>query len=124
MAGPAVREMKVFVPARDWEVSLAFYKAMGCTENWRHESGLAELQWGTTKFLLQNYYHKDWAENFMMQVMVDDAAAWYDHVKELADSGAFGGIRVNPPKAEPWGQTITYVWDPSGVLLHLAQPTE
>jgi hypothetical protein len=28
---------------------------------------------------------------------------------------------VAAPKQEPYGACVTYVWDPSGVLLHLAQ---
>lgn len=123
MAGPPANEMKVFVPAKDWPLSRAFYAALGCTENWSDPSGLAEFQIGATRFLLQNYYHKQWAENFVMQFIVDDARAWYEHAKSLVDSGGFGPIRVRPPKTEPWGQTITYVWDPCGVLLHVAQPS-
>ena len=36
---------------------------------------------------------------------------------------SFRARRVAPPKAEPYDATVTYVWDPSGVLLHLAQWT-
>ena len=37
--------------------------------------------------------------------------------------GSFGGPpRVNPPKEEDYGALVTYIWDPAGVLLHMAQP--
>ena len=36
--------------------------------------------------------------------------------------GAFGAARVTPPKREPHGALVTYIWDPAGVLLHMAQP--
>lgn len=32
---------------------------------------------GQSSFLLQRYYQKEWAENFMMQLMVDDLDAWW-----------------------------------------------
>jgi hypothetical protein len=38
--------------------------------------------------------------------------------------GRFGVKAPAPPRAEPWGLTIAYVFDPSGVLWHFAQPTE
>jgi uncharacterized glyoxalase superfamily protein PhnB len=55
-------------------------------------------------------------------VVVEDAGAWYEHVKAVVDSGEFPGTRVNPPKEEPYGARVTYAWDPCGVLLHFAQP--
>ena len=35
--------------------------------------------------------------------------------------GAFGDARVAEPKLEDWGATVTYVWDPCGVLLHFTE---
>ena len=31
---------------------------------------------------------------------------------------------VDGPKQEPYGALVTYVWDPSGILLHLAEWTD
>ena len=73
------------------------------------------------RFYLQNYYVKEWAENVMLHVSVDDAQAWAQHVSELIAQDRYPGVRVAEPKAEPYGALVTYVWDPSGVLLHFAQ---
>ncbi|MEL7340022.1 MAG: glyoxalase, partial [Bacteroidota bacterium] len=65
-------DQKVFVPSKDFELSLSFYQALGWTLNWRHEGGLAELELGNHRFFLQKYYQKDWAENFMIYLNVSD----------------------------------------------------
>lgn len=116
---PTARDVKVFVPANDFATSRRFYAALGWHENWHHESGLAEIELAGRRMFLQDFYAKDWAENFMLYVNVDDADAWYEHAKAVVE--AFEGTRVAEPKDEPHGDRVTYVWDPSGVLLHFAQ---
>jgi len=36
-------------------------------------------------------------------------------------SGDYPGAKVEGPREESWGFRVTYVWDPSGVLLHFAE---
>lgn len=117
---PSARDVRVFVPSRDLEQSLAFYEALGWRRNWR-EGGLAEIELAGIRLYLQDFYVREWAHNFMIHVTVDDAAAWHRHAESVV--ARFPGTRTAPPKEEPYGATVTYVWDPGGVLLHLAQPT-
>ena len=76
---------------------------------------------GATSFLLQRQYQKEWAENFMMQLFVDDLDAWWRHILSLDLSTSFGVPAPKAPTMQPWGLRITYVVDPSGVLWHVAQ---
>jgi hypothetical protein len=60
----------------------------------------------------------------MLQLMVDDLEAWWALIVVLALPARFG---VKPPRApamQPWGLRIAFVFDPSGVLLHVAQRCE
>ena len=123
MKAPTVNDFKVFVPAQDFAVSTAFYRALGGVINWQMD-GMAEFELGGARFLLQDFYVKEWAENFVIYMPVDDAAAWHGHMTRLIEAGTYPGIRVREPKQEPWGDTITYAWDPSGVLIYFAQATE
>jgi uncharacterized glyoxalase superfamily protein PhnB len=111
-----------FMPAKDFELSKRFYEALGFAKVL--DSEVAIFSAGSGGFILQRYYQKDWAENFMMQLMVDDLDAWWAHVSALDLPGTFG---VQPPKApamQPWGLRIAYVYDPSGVLWHVAERRE
>lgn len=113
-------DLRTFVPAQDFDLSKAFYTALGCDLEWSDE-GLALFRLGSSRFYLQPYYVKEWAENSMLHISVKDAAQCHADIAELLQTGRFAPARVAAPKHEPYGALVTYVWDPSGVLLHLAQ---
>jgi uncharacterized glyoxalase superfamily protein PhnB len=118
---PAANDLKVFVPAKDFALSKRFYAALGFHAKWE-EGDLAEFEIGGTRFLLQNLYEPTWAGHFMLHVRVDDAAAWARYANSVIAGGEYPGTRVEGPRDEPWGFRVTYVWDPSRVLLHFAEP--
>jgi uncharacterized glyoxalase superfamily protein PhnB len=120
-ARPVATDLKVFVPAKDFAISKRFYAALGFHLNWE-EGDLAEFEIFGSRFLLQNLYEPRWAGYFMLHVRVDDADAWARHASEVIGKGEFPGARVQEPRDESWGFRVTYVWDPSGVLLHFAEP--
>ena len=123
MANLNASGVRTFVGTRDFEDSRDFYIALGCTLNWERD-GLAELEFGGCPFFLQRHYNRQWCENSMLHVTVEDAEAWYRHAKTVIENGPFkGSPRVNPPKEENYGALVTYIWDPAGVLLHMAQPS-
>jgi len=109
-----------FLPSRDFELSKKFYEALGF-QKLLDSSEVAIFQIGATSFVLQNYFQKDWAENFMMQLMVDDLDAWWTHLSALDLPNRFGVPAPKPPMVQPWGLRIAYLVDPSGVLWHVAQ---
>ena len=113
-------DLRTFLPSRDFALSRDFYLALGCQLEWSDEN-LALFVLSGSRFYLQGYYSKEWAENCMLHVSVQDATACFQQITELLSSGHFPGARVAAPKEEPYGARVTYVWDPSGVLLHLAQ---
>ena len=117
-----IRAFRPFLPAREFETSLRFYKAIGF-EAYPLGETLAELSLGPHAFLLQGYYVKEWAENTVMHVLVEDVDAWWRHIDSLALGRQFNVSPPSPPKVEPWGLTVAYVFDPSGVLWHFAQAT-
>lgn len=117
-----VSDIKIFVPTMDYSESLRFYGALGWQLKWQAEdNGLAELKLANSRFYLQNYYKKDWANNFMMHITVDDARAWWKHAAKVIDQGNYKYARLREPKEQFYGALVTFVWDPSGVLLHFAQ---
>jgi hypothetical protein len=118
---PAGTELaRPFLPAKDFGLSKRFYEALGF-EKLLDASDVAIFRMGLGSFLLQSYYQKDWAENFMMQLMVDDLDAWWFHIQSLDLSARFGVAAPKAPALQPWGLRIAYITDPSGVLWHVAQ---
>ena len=108
-----------FLPAKDFELSKEFYEALGFEKIL--DASVAIFRMGRAEFLLQPYYQKDWAHNFMMQLMVDDLDSWWAHIQALDLAGRFGVGAPKAPAVQPWGLRVAYVTDPSGVLWHVAQ---
>src|SRR3954469_20648808 len=116
-------DIRPFVPARDFATSMDFYTSLGWSLKWSDER-LALLENANQRFYLQHYYVKEWAENCVLHVTVEDAQFCFEQISDLIRSGRFPNVRVSGPKKEPYGALVTYVWDPAGVLLHLAEWTD
>ena len=114
-----INEFKVYMPAKDFEKSKRFYTALGfkMSEGW---GGTADFELNGSSFRLQDRYVKEWAENFMVKIGVDDVQAWHQRAHEIADSGEFDNVGIKPPEAVD-SFVVLHVIDPSGVLLVFVQ---
>lgn len=112
-------EMKAFVPAQDLPRSADFYRAIGFEIPWINEN-MAYVRHGSTSFLLQQFYVKEHAENFMMSLLVESADDWYANVIAAGVIERFGA-RVGRPEDRDWGIRDFPLVDPSGVLWRIGQ---
>jgi uncharacterized glyoxalase superfamily protein PhnB len=120
MSVPSGTELsRPFLPAKDFDLSKRFYEALGFEILLDDE--VAIFSSGAGGFILQRYHQKDWVENFMMQLMVDNLDDWWAHIQTLDLPTKFNVPPPKPPKVQPWGLRIAYVVDPSGVLWHIAE---
>ncbi|MEM6453306.1 MAG: VOC family protein [Cyanobacteria bacterium P01_D01_bin.105] len=119
MEGLEVIEIKAFVPAQDYDISKAFYKDLGFTMAFDGD-GIAYFRYGNQSFLLQDFYERDHANNFMMHLLVKDVERWYQHI---LDSGIVDKyqVKVTEPDDRPWKMRDFVLFDPSGVLWRIAQ---
>ena len=108
-----------FLPAKDFAVSKAFYEAIGFPK--LLDGDVAIFGVGAGAFILQNFYQEQLAGNFVMQLMVDDLDAWWAHIEALDLPEKFGVRSPSPPAVQPWGLRISYLFDPSGILWHIAE---
>ena len=114
-------ELKAFVPAKDFELSKEFYQDLGFTIPWS-DSALAYLHHGNVSFLLQKFYLRELAENFMMHLLVEDVDSWWAHVQEKRIAEKYG-VRALPPEQRPWRMRDFILDDPSGVVWRIAENT-
>jgi uncharacterized glyoxalase superfamily protein PhnB len=70
--------------------------------------------------LLQNYYVKEWANNFVMHMFVDDLDAWWEHLSSLNVASRYDVRSPRAPKLQSWGLNVAFMFDPAGVLWHIA----
>jgi predicted enzyme related to lactoylglutathione lyase len=108
-----------FLPTRDFDLSKTFYEALGFEKLLDGEVAIFKV--GSGGFILQRRYREEWAENCMMQLMVDDLDAWWAHIEGLNLGDRFGVQAPRAPAMQPWGLRVAYLVDPGGVLWHVAQ---
>ena len=115
-----VLSLRPFVPCRDFAEAKRFYQAVGFRLS--HDGAdVAMLKLGGCSFILQDFHNAELAGNMMVQLMVRDADAWWRELDAAALVEEFG---VKPPRApavQPWGLKVGFLFDPSGVLWHVAE---
>ena len=118
MVPSKVLNMAAFVPAKDYELSRRFYSDLGFHENWGNDQA-CELELGGYRFILQKFYVKEHAGNFMMSLMVEDADKWWDYIQANDLVKKYELSMARPPALQPWGLRVLYLSDPTGVLWHI-----
>jgi hypothetical protein len=116
-----VSAMRPMVPARDFELSRRFYLELGFRPRSLTDR-LIEMQLGVFSFILQDYYVREWADNFVVHVTVSDVGRWWEHIVSL-DLPVRYGVKVEAPQSQGWA-LVADVTDPSGVLWRFAEPRE
>jgi hypothetical protein len=114
-----VRTMRPMVPAKDFDISKRFYVELGFQPRPLTDR-LVEMQLDVFSFILQAYYVRDWADNFVVHVTVSDLGLWWDHIVSL-DLPARYGVKIQAPESQGWAM-VAGVTDPSGVLWRFAEP--
>lgn len=120
-------ELKAFLPAKDFDLSKRFYQDMGFTLCWS-EDNLAFFHYGDhgnhakSGFLLQRFYVKEFAENLMMHLLVEDVDAWWANIQDKQIAEKYG-VHAEAPEQRPWKMKDFILVDPSGVLWRIAQDT-
>jgi hypothetical protein len=117
--GMATLEIKAYVPARDFALSRRFYADLGFSEELLSPQ-LACLKAGPCSFLLQDFYVKEHAENFMMHMLAADVEAWWQRVVSQRLAPRYD-VRVEPPQDRRWGLRDFCFFHPASVLWRVAQ---
>lgn len=108
--------IRPFLGAKSFNLSRAFYSAMGFTENTINEK-LSVFHFKGISFYLQNAYVKDWVDNTMVFVEVDHLGEFWESLQALQLTEKFPEVRLVAPKTFDWGSEC-FVHDPSGILWH------
>ena len=108
-----IKEIRPFVPSKDYDLSKSFYESLG----FKGESAGPDLtifQKSGCTFFLQRYYNEEFANNLMLQLVVENIDAAYGLVSGLNE------VKHSEIKREPWG-SVVYLWGPSGELWHITE---
>ena len=111
--------LEPFVPSgSDFEASKQFFQEIGCRISWDAGDYIGFERDGC-KFILQKYDNKQFAENLMINVKIDDVEDFRKLVIEK-DLPAKYGIKVSLPKQQPYGKEVNII-DMAGVCWHFVE---
>jgi hypothetical protein len=112
--------LRPFVPARDYALSKRFYLALGF-EATHEDDHVTILKLDGFSFILQNFYVKEFADNCMVQLLVRNANLWWERIDNAKLMAAFAVREPRAPAMQDWGLKVGFLFDPSGVLWHVAE---
>lgn len=115
-----MKSLRSFVGAKNFKESRQFYKDLG------FEEVIIDAKMSLFKvnenlsFYLQDYYVKDWINNLMLFLELDDAALYEEKIKSKDLDKKYKYVRFTEMKYYDWGKEF-FMHDPSGVLWHFGE---
>lgn len=108
--------IRPFIGSKDFNLSRSFYKDLGFEEH-NISSQLSVFHYNGISFYLQDAYVKDWVDNTMVFVEVENVDDYWAELLTLNLTNKYPIVRLVPPKILDWGSEF-FVHDPSGILWH------
>jgi len=113
------KSIRAFIGAKDYEVSRSFYRDLGFEEVILSPN-MSYFKSENLGFYLQDAYVKDWIDNTMVFMEVEDVKQFYSQLIALDLPSKYKNVRILPIRELDWGSEC-FVHDPSGVLWHFGE---
>lgn len=113
------KSIRPFIGAKDYEESRSFYRDLGFQESVL-SAGMSYFRTGNFGFYLQDAYVKDWIDNTMIFMEVDDVGRYWDALLSLGLPARYKNARLVPIREYDWGREC-FLHDPSGILWHFGE---
>lgn len=111
--------IRPFIGARDYDLSRNFYRDLGFEEVIL-SADMSLFKTGSLGFYLQRAYVKDWVDNTMVFMEVDDADRYYKEIADLDLPAKYETVRLTAVRRHDWGNEC-FLHDPSGILWHFGE---
>ncbi|TCC98201.1 VOC family protein [Pedobacter psychroterrae] len=111
--------IRPFIGSKTFERSRNFYNDLGFNETVL-DTGLSLFRWGELGFYLQNAYVKEWVDNTMLFIEVENVQEVWDTLISMELNIKYPEVRLVPIRIESWGQEC-FLHDPSGILWHFGE---
>ena len=111
--------IRPFIGAKDFEVSRSFYRDLGFEESVLSHN-MSYFKTEAFGFYLQDAYVKDWIDNSMIFLEVDDVSRHWKELLALDLSTKYKGVKLTPIRDYDWGREC-FMHDPSGILWHFGE---
>jgi hypothetical protein len=113
------QSLEPFVPSgSNFEGSKQLFTELGFKINW-DAGDYVGFERDGCKFILQQFNNKEFAENFMISVKINNAEEFWKFVTEKKLPERFG-IRISAPTQQPYGIEVNLI-DIAGVCWHFVE---
>ena len=111
--------LQPFVPSgKNFEGSKSFFSELGFSISW-DAGDYVGFEKDGCRFILQKFDNKDFAENFMITVAVENADTFRQEVIDKKLPEKFG-IQISTVSNQPYGREVNII-DLAGVCWHFVQ---
>ena len=111
--------LEPFVPSgKDFEKSKQLFQELGFQINW-DAGDYVGFENNGCKFILQEFDNLEFAQNFMLNVKISNAAAFWQEVTDKKLVEKFG-IRMSKPIKQSYGIEVNII-DIAGVCWHFVE---
>ena len=114
-----IKSIRPFLGAKDFNVSQSFYRDLGFAESVISKD-LSYFKTEAFGFYLQDAYVKDWIDNTMVFMEVDDVHRFWSELTALNLTSTYENVRIVPVRKMDWGSEC-FLHDPSGILWHFGE---
>lgn len=111
--------IRPFIGARDFELSRSFYRSLGFEER-AISHNMSYFTTNGLGFYLQDAYVREWVDNTMAFLEVDDVGRYWNELSALGLPSKYEGVRLSPIRDYDWGREC-FLHDPSGILWHFGE---
>lgn len=114
------KSIRTFIGTKNYAESREFYRALGFEEVELDQKMCLFKINDQLGFYLQDYYVKDWINNSMVFLEVDDLEKCQKELLEKELHNKYKYVRFTEIKEFEWGREL-FMHDPSGVLWHFGE---
>jgi hypothetical protein len=110
------KSIRTFIGSKNYNISRNFYLDLGFKELVTSDI-MSYFYLDRFGFYLQDYYVKDWVENSMIFLEVDDLESSLENIKSLKLTEKYEHVRLSEIVHNEWGNEF-FLHDPCGILWH------
>jgi hypothetical protein len=114
--------IRPFIGAEDFELSRSFYRDLGFQETILFPN-MSVFKTEGLAFYLQDAYVKDWIDNTMVFMEVEDVGQYWNELLALDLTSKYKRVKLTPIREYAWGKEC-FMHDPSGILWHFGEFTK
>ncbi|MBK7936979.1 MAG: glyoxalase [Lewinellaceae bacterium] len=111
--------IRPFIGAKNFDLSRSFYRDLGFEES-IVAPNMSYFNTEGLGFYLQDAYVRDWIDNTMIFLEVDDVGRYWNELLALGLPAKYNGVKLTPIRVYDWGREC-FIHDPSGILWHFGE---